>query len=267
MITSYVFSRIIKGNTSKIVNSFLFSNKCSNNNNNNNSFLNNENKSNSFIGKFLYQKSFYTTNKDDNEKVKSKIKKSKKLNNIKDEEKKKLKGAKIKNEFESQFTDPTIFDECNNNNNDDDNDEAGYQFITVPTKFKEYNNNSNEEENGGIKEVEDEEKEEDEKEVTDIKDLKKPIPPTNLCCGSGCGSSCVWEVYFNEMDEYNKKLKKIDPNAKELPPDTSDDNEDPMQYFLKMERYNSMLQNKREEKQEKEREKEKEEKIINKDDK
>ncbi|KAM9982554.1 hypothetical protein ACTFIZ_007095 [Dictyostelium cf. discoideum] len=255
MIISYVSRIIIKGNTNKIVNSFLFSNKCNNN----------ENKSNCFGEKFLY-KSFCTiTNKDDdNEKVKNKIKKSKKLNNIndislKDEEKKKLKGAKIKKESESQFTDgSTIFNEYNNNNNNNNinnnnnnnnnNNEAEYQFITVPTKFKEYNSNDDE---PSIKE----EEKEEEKEVTDIKDLKKPIAPTNLCCGSGCGSSCVWEVYFNEMDEYNKKLKKIDPNAKELPPDTSDDNEDPMQYFLKMERYNSMLQNKREEEREKEREK------------
>ncbi|KAM9995591.1 hypothetical protein ACTFIY_001782 [Dictyostelium cf. discoideum] len=211
MIISYVFSRIIiKGNKSKI-----------------------------FYWKIsLSEIILHDNNKDDgNEKVKSKKSKSKKFNNIndtslKDEEKKNLKGAKIKNESESELSsDPTISNECinnnnNNNNYDDDNDEVGYQFITVPSKFKEYN--SNEEEN----------------EVTD-KDLKKPIPPTNLCCGSGCGSSCVWEVYFNEMDEYNKKLKKIDPNAKELPPDTSDDNEDPIQYFLKMERYNSMLQNKK----------------------
>ncbi|KAN0031678.1 hypothetical protein ACTFIV_005543 [Dictyostelium citrinum] len=266
MIISCLSRIIIKGNTNKIFYSFLISNKCKNN-----IFI--ENKRNCF--EILY-KSYYTTiNNKDDEKVKSKIKKSKKSNindtGLKHQEEKKLKDSKIKKESDSQFnTVPTVFKEHDNND-----DQPEYQFITVPTKFKEYSKEEEEEEeqgqdgdyeegiNGGIIKDNPSIKEEQE-DVNDIKNLKKPIPPTNLCCGSGCGSSCVWEVYFNEMDEYNKKLKKIDPNAKESPPDTSDDNEDPMQYFLKMERYNSMLQRKQEEERE-EKEREEKENIMNKD--
>ncbi|KAN0006837.1 hypothetical protein ACTFIU_005029 [Dictyostelium citrinum] len=267
MIISCLSRIITKGNTNKILNSFLFSNKCKNNNNNNNNNIFIENKSNCF--EILY-KSYTTINNKDDEKVKSKIKESKKSNindtALKRQEKKKLKDSKIKKESDSQFN--TVFKEHDNND-----DQLEYQFITVPTKFKEYSKEEEEQEqddeegiNGGIFKDNPSIKEEQE-DVNDIKNLKKPIPPTNLCCGSGCGSSCVWEVYFNEMDEYNKKLKKIDPNAKESPPDTSDDNEDPMQYFLKMERYNSMLQRKQQEEREQKEEKEREEKenIMNKD--
>ncbi|EGC28797.1 hypothetical protein DICPUDRAFT_159717 [Dictyostelium purpureum] len=48
------------------------------------------------------------------------------------------------------------------------------------------------------------------------------------------------------MEEYNKKLKILDPYAKPIPLDTSDNNEDPMQFFLKMERLNAMEQRKAE---------------------
>ncbi|KAF2078520.1 hypothetical protein CYY_000145 [Polysphondylium violaceum] len=85
----------------------------------------------------------------------------------------------------------------------------------------------------------------------------QPLPPTN-CCGSGC-ANCVWDVYFEEMDEYNKKLKISDPNAPLEPLLTTGD-EDPMQFFMKMERYNALQRKKAELKQQQEEEGKKESK-------
>lgn len=47
-----------------------------------------------------------------------------------------------------------------------------------------------------------------------VKDTKKPseIPPPpekpfpGDCCGSGC-VRCVWDVYYEELEEYNKLRK------------------------------------------------------------
>lgn len=34
-----------------------------------------------------------------------------------------------------------------------------------------------------------------------------PQPPTkNVCCENGC-SNCVWNIYFNNMNDYRKKLE------------------------------------------------------------
>lgn len=47
---------------------------------------------------------------------------------------------------------------------------------------------------------------------------EKPLPGD--CCGSGC-VRCVWDVYYDELDAYNKALAahSSDPNDK---PPTND---------------------------------------------
>ena len=40
---------------------------------------------------------------------------------------------------------------------------------------------------------------------------EKPEPGD--CCGSGC-VRCVWDVYYDELEEYNKLYKQPDPNPK-----------------------------------------------------
>lgn len=50
--------------------------------------------------------------------------------------------------------------------------------------------------------------------VKDTKETKKspeiPPPPEKPlpgdCCGSGC-VRCVWDIYYDELEEYNKLLK------------------------------------------------------------
>lgn len=44
------------------------------------------------------------------------------------------------------------------------------------------------------------------------KEVPPPPPPPEKpepgdCCGSGC-VRCVWDVYYDELDEYNKLYKK-----------------------------------------------------------
>lgn len=47
------------------------------------------------------------------------------------------------------------------------------------------------------------------KEVEDTKEILAPPPPEKPepgdCCGSGC-VRCVWDVYYEELEDYNKKL-------------------------------------------------------------
>lgn len=51
---------------------------------------------------------------------------------------------------------------------------------------------------------------------------KKEIPPPpekpdpGDCCGSGC-VRCVWDVYYDELEEYNKLYKDLDSNPKSKP--------------------------------------------------
>ncbi|XP_020202852.1 uncharacterized protein LOC109788519 [Cajanus cajan] len=40
---------------------------------------------------------------------------------------------------------------------------------------------------------------------------EKPEPGD--CCGSGC-VRCVWDVYYEELEEYDKLYKQDDPNPK-----------------------------------------------------
>lgn len=48
---------------------------------------------------------------------------------------------------------------------------------------------------------------------------KKEIPPPpekpdpDDCCGSGC-VRCVWDVYYDQLEEYDKLYKQGDPNPK-----------------------------------------------------
>lgn len=48
---------------------------------------------------------------------------------------------------------------------------------------------------------------------------KKDIPPPpekpepGDCCGSGC-VRCVWDIYYDELEEYNKLYKQEDLNPK-----------------------------------------------------
>ncbi|TKY55859.1 Oxidoreductase, N-terminal [Spatholobus suberectus] len=55
-------------------------------------------------------------------------------------------------------------------------------------------------------------------------DDKNPNPPEEVppppekpdpgdCCGSGC-VRCVWDVYYEELEQYNKLYKQDDPNPK-----------------------------------------------------
>ncbi|KYQ94490.1 hypothetical protein DLAC_11603 [Tieghemostelium lacteum] len=68
---------------------------------------------------------------------------------------------------------------------------------------------------------------------------KQPEPPTN-CCQNSC-KECVFDVYFRELEEYNKKCKELNPNGfSEVVPLTTDENEDPMQFFMKMGMYKNI---------------------------
>ncbi|KAG7550956.1 Oxidoreductase-like N-terminal [Arabidopsis thaliana x Arabidopsis arenosa] len=52
---------------------------------------------------------------------------------------------------------------------------------------------------------------EEEKEIEDKKKEEVSVPPPpekpepGDCCGSGC-VRCVWDVYYEELEDYNKKL-------------------------------------------------------------
>ncbi|CAL8988806.1 unnamed protein product [Prunus brigantina] len=51
-----------------------------------------------------------------------------------------------------------------------------------------------------------------EEELKPVKEAAPPPPPPEKpepgdCCGSGC-VRCVWDVYYDELDEYNKLYKK-----------------------------------------------------------
>lgn len=55
-----------------------------------------------------------------------------------------------------------------------------------------------------------------EEELKPVKEAVPPPPPPEKpepgdCCGSGC-VRCVWDVYYDELDEYNK-LYKSDENS------------------------------------------------------
>ncbi|KAI9109658.1 hypothetical protein K1719_019288 [Acacia pycnantha] len=53
----------------------------------------------------------------------------------------------------------------------------------------------------------------DRKEEKDSENLPKEVPPPpekplpGDCCGSGC-VRCVWDVYYEELEEYNKLYKQ-----------------------------------------------------------
>ncbi|KAM1971797.1 hypothetical protein ACFX16_018683 [Malus domestica] len=55
-----------------------------------------------------------------------------------------------------------------------------------------------------------------EEEAKSAEKTPPPPPPEKPepgdCCGSGC-VRCVWDVYYDELDEYNK-LYKCDSNSK-----------------------------------------------------
>lgn len=59
---------------------------------------------------------------------------------------------------------------------------------------------------------------EEEKKVEQSEEMPKGVPPPpekplpGDCCGSGC-VRCVWDVYYEELEEYNK-IYKQDPNPK-----------------------------------------------------
>ncbi|WP_415900995.1 oxidoreductase-like domain-containing protein [Neptuniibacter sp. QD48_11] len=41
---------------------------------------------------------------------------------------------------------------------------------------------------------------------------EKPIPPGDFeCCESGC-SQCVWDIYFDELDQWKAEQKPKKPN-------------------------------------------------------
>jgi hypothetical protein len=44
-------------------------------------------------------------------------------------------------------------------------------------------------------------------ETSNPKELKPPEPPDN-CCMSGC-VHCVWDLYEEELQEYNRKIDEI----------------------------------------------------------
>eukprot|EP01132_Coremiostelium_polycephalum_P001328 gene1328-1674_t len=74
--------------------------------------------------------------------------------------------------------------------------------------------------------------------------LQQPEVPTN-CCGGGC-VNCVYDIYFKQLEEYNEKMKLNDPDATDEPLMTTDVNEDPLQFFMKMERYHALQKRKAE---------------------
>ncbi|EFA75118.1 hypothetical protein PPL_11192 [Heterostelium album PN500] len=88
----------------------------------------------------------------------------------------------------------------------------------------------------------------------------QPVIPTN-CCGNGC-AHCVWDSYFDELEQYNLKMKEINPNLPDEPLLTSDENEDPMQFFMKMERFFALQKKKQEQQQKLKQEKQDEQLKI-----
>ncbi|KAM3363064.1 hypothetical protein P3S68_017918 [Capsicum galapagoense] len=58
--------------------------------------------------------------------------------------------------------------------------------------------------------TESEKKNEEESKVTIPPPPEKPLPDD--CCGSGC-VRCVWDMYYEELEEYNK-LYKSNPDVK-----------------------------------------------------
>lgn len=55
-----------------------------------------------------------------------------------------------------------------------------------------------------------------EEELKPVKEAAPPPPPPEKpepgdCCGSGC-VRCVWDVYYDELEDYNK-LYKSDENS------------------------------------------------------
>lgn len=54
------------------------------------------------------------------------------------------------------------------------------------------------------------EKKQEESKVTIPPPPEKPLPDD--CCGSGC-VRCVWDMYYEELEEYNK-LYKSNPDVK-----------------------------------------------------
>lgn len=61
-----------------------------------------------------------------------------------------------------------------------------------------------------VKSLERNEKKEEEGDVPEKLQTPPPPPEKPLpgdCCGSGC-ARCVWDVYYEELEEYNKLYKK-----------------------------------------------------------
>ncbi|CAI8609079.1 unnamed protein product [Vicia faba] len=48
-----------------------------------------------------------------------------------------------------------------------------------------------------------------------VKEVPPPPekPDPDDCCGSGC-VRCVWDVYYDQLEEYDKLYKQTDPNPK-----------------------------------------------------
>ncbi|CAH2072537.1 unnamed protein product [Thlaspi arvense] len=80
--------------------------------------------------------------------------------------------------------------------------------ITMATKSEDLAKSSTEE----TVKVEEVKKEEDKKEEVSL-----PPPPEKPepgdCCGSGC-VRCVWDVYYDELEEYNKLSSSIPGETK-----------------------------------------------------
>ncbi|KAL3031831.1 hypothetical protein AAZX31_02G049600 [Glycine max] len=55
----------------------------------------------------------------------------------------------------------------------------------------------------------------DDKTPNPAKEIPPPPekPEPGDCCGSGC-VRCVWDVYYDELEEYNKRYKQVDPSPK-----------------------------------------------------
>lgn len=48
----------------------------------------------------------------------------------------------------------------------------------------------------------------------ELADLKYPEPPEDgMCCGNGC-QHCVWFVYLEEMDAYQKRKDELENSKK-----------------------------------------------------
>lgn len=54
------------------------------------------------------------------------------------------------------------------------------------------------------------------KNISNINKIKKPIPPQpHQCCGDGC-RNCVWIIYFEELEKYNKIKNKKQKNCLQI---------------------------------------------------